>query len=178
MASHIRTTSQAFIALGSNIDAERNLPAAVRELLRYGTIQKISSVWETAPVGFLDQPHFLNAVLLLQTRLNIFEIRTEMIPQIEKKLLRIRDPLNKNGPRTIDVDLAMYDATVQKDNNFHLPDPDILTRPFLAGLLAEIAPQFVHPTEDRTLSEIAHNIPAATNLSFIRTDIDLRKILE
>ena len=169
--------SQAYFVLGSNIDAEQNLPAAVSAILQYGTISNISSVWETEPIGFADQPNFLNVALLLNTGLNISEIRTEMIPQIEQKLLRVRDPNNKNGPRTIDVDLVMYNNLIYKDCSFQLPDPDILTRHFLAGLLAEIAPQFIHPAEQRSLSEIANSLASENNHPLIRKDVDLDELV-
>src|SRR5262245_6802895 len=120
-----RSLHRAYLALGSNIEPEANLPAAVRELSRYGTILAASRVWETAPVGFREQANFLNAAVLMETSLNAMQIRTEVIPAIEQKLKRVRDPHNVNAPRTIDIDLTLFDRDELQVGSRKIPDPDL-----------------------------------------------------
>ena len=147
--------SRAFLLLGSNIDPEENLPAAVCELERCGRVIAVSRVWESAPIGDENQPHFLNAAVLLETKLSAAELRLTAIAEVETKLDRIRDPRNVNAARTIDIDIALFNRDVLSVGNRRVPDPDILTRPFAALPLAELDPDFVHPTDGRTLAEIA-----------------------
>lgn len=148
--------NRAYLVLGSNVDAESHVPAAARELLRYGAIVATSRVWETEPVGFSDQANFLNAAVLLETELSVDRLRGETIPAIEKLLNRRRDPRNVNGPRTIDIDVALFNHDVIARHD--IPDPDIFSRRFVAELLAEVDPGYVHPLAGRTLREIAESL--------------------
>lgn len=163
----------ALIALGSNIHPEKHLPAAVRELAGLGTDLAASGVWESAPVGFLDQPNFCNAVISLQTSLAPLEIRARL-RQIEERLGRVRDPLNKNGPRTIDLDLILYGDLVIDEDGLVVPDPELPSRPFLAVPAAEVAPQMVFPLTGEPLPRIADRLAASGTPLRKRADILLR----
>jgi 2-amino-4-hydroxy-6-hydroxymethyldihydropteridine diphosphokinase len=151
------TVNLAYLALGSNLEPERHLPEAVRRLAQVGQVRAASAVWETAPVGFADQPNFLNAALLLATPLGAQDLCTRIIPALEAALGRVRTQ-NKNGPRTIDVDLVLFNQEVLDLGHRHIPDPDIATRPFLAIPLAEIAPDYVHPETGETLRVMADRL--------------------
>ena len=96
---------RAYLLLGSNLDAERNLPLAVEALDGYGQVAAVSRVWESDPVGYAAQPRFLNAAVLLITELDAEQLCSQVIPTIESTLGRVRDPHNKYAPRTIDIDL-------------------------------------------------------------------------
>ena len=149
-------TNRAYLLLGSNIDPAGNLPAAVRELQKHGRVVGVSQVYESAPAGYADQPNFLNAAVLLETPLSARELRFDVIAGIERGLGRVRDPGNKNAPRTIDVDIALFNHEVlRSDGGLRIPDPDILDRLFVARPLAELDPDYVHPETNRTLREIA-----------------------
>jgi len=102
-----RPLNQAFLSLGSNIEPERNLPAAVMELSRHGRVRRVSSVWETVPLGFSGQPNFLNAALWLETPLPARELREIVIAGIEAQLGRVRTE-NRSAPRTIDIDIMLF----------------------------------------------------------------------
>ena len=158
----------AAVSLGSNIRPEDNLKACVRELAEYGTIRSISRVWESAPVGFLDQPNFLNAAVLLEIELSPEDIKPNIIAPIETKLERIRDPENINAPRTIDLDLSLFITPSES----RVLDPEILKRAFVAVPLAELLPDFVHPDAGLTLAEIADSLPGSREL-IPRPDCDL-----
>jgi 2-amino-4-hydroxy-6-hydroxymethyldihydropteridine diphosphokinase len=83
------------VMLGSNIQPERHLPAAVRELSALGRVNAVSSVWQTAPIGDTRQADFCNAAVLLETPLRPEELLRHL-SEIEQRLGRVRHPLNKN----------------------------------------------------------------------------------
>ena len=162
----------AFLSLGSNIDPETNLPAAIRELSLYGRVRRVSRVWETAPLGLADQPNFLNAAVWLETPLQAEELREKAISRIEAKLGRVRTG-NRNAPRTIDIDIMLFDHDRLRVGRRRIPDPEVLERPFIAIALAEIAPDLVHPETGETLRQIAERFdPAAAGMR-LREDVCL-----
>jgi 2-amino-4-hydroxy-6-hydroxymethyldihydropteridine diphosphokinase len=172
--------NRAYLSLGSNIEPEQSLPAAVRELRAFGRVLVVSSVWESAPFGAVAgadrsvsvaSTNFLNAAALLETDLSPSNLYDQAISAIETRLGRVRDPLNKNAPRTIDIDLSLFNNDVLEFEGRRVPDPDILKRPFVAIPLAEIAPDYLHPTEGRRLADIA---AAWTSNSGLRPRPDVR----
>ncbi|WP_417384054.1 2-amino-4-hydroxy-6-hydroxymethyldihydropteridine diphosphokinase [Gimesia sp.] len=162
--------NQVYLALGSNIRPELHLPEAVRLLAGCGKIIRKSSVWQSQPVGDEHQADFLNAAVLLETDCDAQRIWDEVIPGIEARLLRVRDPLNKNGPRTIDVDLVLFNAAQLQIAHRIVPDPDIDSRIFLAVPLAELDPGYCVPGLGRSLSEIAAELQANSESVFFRRD--------
>ncbi len=147
------------LSLGSNIAPERNLSQAVAMMRAWGEVVSVSQVYETAPLGFTEQSSFLNAAVLMRTDLAFEELRWDCIPKVELSLNRMRDPDNKNGPRTIDIDILFFGDEVLSVDGTEIPDPDLLQRDFLAITAAELRPDFVHPTDGRTLAEIAADVP-------------------
>lgn len=136
------------------------MPAAARRLAAYGRLRAVSTVWETAPLGFKDQPNFLNAVVWLETACSAQVLHAEVLPGIEAALGRVRTE-NKNGPRSIDIDLLLFNREILQLGRRRVPDPAALERPFVASLLAEIAPDYVHPVTGETLQQIAARCGAA-----------------
>ncbi|MFT3868123.1 MAG: 2-amino-4-hydroxy-6-hydroxymethyldihydropteridine diphosphokinase [Nibricoccus sp.] len=132
--------SKAYLALGGNLgDRREYLSAAVRALnsepgLR---VEKISSVYETAPVGVVDQPNFYNLVIEIATTLTPHELLAHCLA-IEKKLGRVR--AERWGPRTIDLDVLWYENVALEDSSLTLPHPRMKERAFVLVPLAEIAP--------------------------------------
>ncbi len=164
--------NRAYLSLGSNIEPERNLAAAVDWLGHWGHVRAVSTVWESAPLGFADQPNFLNAVALLETGLSAQGLRQEAITSIETALGRVRTA-NKNAPRTIDIDIMLFNHDVLQVGQRRIPSPEVLERPFVAIPLAEIAPDYVHPEIGQTLRQIAGRFdPAAAGMRR-RDDITL-----
>jgi 2-amino-4-hydroxy-6-hydroxymethyldihydropteridine diphosphokinase len=151
-------THRAYLSLGSNVDPEYHLVAATAMLAEYGRLSRTSTVWETTPIGFADQPRFLNAAVLLRTELPAARLIEEVIPRIEHALGRVRNPDNPNGPRTIDIDLALYNHEIAVIGNHQIPDPDILTRAFLATTLSELDAEYVHPIARQKLADIANGL--------------------
>jgi 2-amino-4-hydroxy-6-hydroxymethyldihydropteridine diphosphokinase len=149
----------AYLSLGSNIRPERHLPAAVAQLRRFGRVKVVSSAWQSAPVGLAEQPDFVNAAVLLETPLSASALREQAITTIENELGRVRTE-NKNAPRTIDIDIMLFNDEVFSLDSRRVPDPEVLERPFVAIPLAEIAPDYVHPETGQTLQEIAAGFDA------------------
>jgi 2-amino-4-hydroxy-6-hydroxymethyldihydropteridine diphosphokinase len=143
-----------FIALGSNIEAEHNLRRAVQLLAECCRLLAVSPVYETLPVGTTDQPNFLNAAALIETDLSPEVLKGDVLQPIERRLGR-RRTADKNAPRTIDLDIALYGQRVFDVGERRIPDPDILRFPHLAHPLAELAPTLVHPETGETLGDIA-----------------------
>ena len=170
------TVNRAYLALGSNIDPEQNLPEAVRQLSRFGRVLAVSRVWETAPVGLTDQPNFLNAAALMETPLTACELRLQAIAEIERLLQRTRDSRNKNAARTIDIDMALFNCEILRIGHRKIPDPNILTRAFVAIPLAELDADYVHPENGRTLAQIAGDFKPQASEIQLRPDVVLLKI--
>jgi len=151
-----REPSRVFVAVGSNIDPEENLRAAVASLLadERVTVEGASPVYETVPVGRVDQPRFLNAAVLLRTPLSARELKDEVLLEIEESLGRVRTS-DKNAPRTIDLDIVLFNYDLVEVGGRHIPDPDLLKYPHVAVPVADLAPYYVHPEAGDTLGEIA-----------------------
>ncbi len=158
------TSSQQFssnhhiaIALGSNIgDRAGNIAAAIHRLRAYVTVERISSVYETKPVGFTDQPDFLNLTLVGTTTMSAHELR-RALARIERHIgRRVTVPL---GPRAIDLDLLLYDDLISADKECTLPHPGLATRAFVLVPLAEIAPHMIDPRSGMTIAELARKVP-------------------
>lgn len=155
-------TEAAFISLGSNIEPARNLPAALARLGDVGILRAVSQVYQSPAIGPRPAPDFLNAAALVETELLPEEIRLRL-RQIESDLGRVRSD-DRYAPRPIDLDLCLLGSAILHTPTLRLPDPDILTRPYLALTLAELAPDFVHPETGETLREIAARLPAGAPL--------------
>jgi 2-amino-4-hydroxy-6-hydroxymethyldihydropteridine diphosphokinase len=172
MKSENSTSNLAYLSLGSNIEPELNLPKAVEQLTQFGRIKAVSSVWQTAAVGFTEQPDFLNTAVLLETEMSAKALREQVISHIENSLGRVRTE-NKNGPRTIDIDIMLFNHDVISIGEKRIPDPELLKRSFVAIPMAEIAPNYVHPKAKVSLAEIARRFNPETEAIKRRDDVDL-----
>jgi 2-amino-4-hydroxy-6-hydroxymethyldihydropteridine diphosphokinase len=148
----------AAIALGSNLesrfgDREANLWEAVQRLRELGEVKAVSSVYDTEPVGYLDQPRFLNAAVLLETSLDPTELMRSML-EVEQAMGRERVGAVAKGPRVIDLDLLLYGQVVMNTTELTLPHPEMMGRRFVLEPLAEIAPRMVHPVLGLTVGEM------------------------
>jgi 2-amino-4-hydroxy-6-hydroxymethyldihydropteridine diphosphokinase len=152
-----RRANRAFISLGSNIEAERNLPAAVRRLAARCRLVAASTVYETLPVGKTDQPNFLNAAVLVETELTAGELKAQVLQAIEQELGRVRSE-DKNAPRTIDLDISLFNDQVMMLGERRIPDPEILEFAHIARPLADLAPAYRHPETGQMLAEIAQGL--------------------
>ena len=134
----------AWLLTGSNMGTREDyLSSAKREIaLQCGTVQKQSSIYETAAWGKTDQPAFLNQALEIMTPLNARQLIRRLL-KIEKQLGRIRE--EKYGPRLIDIDILMYGDEIHQYDLLKLPHPELPNRRFALLPLAEIAGEVIHP---------------------------------
>jgi len=151
---------QAYLLLGSNIQPEENMAKALQRLKQICLVNAVSSIWETEAVGS-PGPRFLNAVVWISTPLSLEEIKAQIINLIEKEQGRVRTA-DKNAPRTIDVDVLVYDETVV--------DKNIWQRDFIALPLAELRPDLTHPETEESLAQIAQRLKSTSTAS-IRSDL-------
>jgi 2-amino-4-hydroxy-6-hydroxymethyldihydropteridine diphosphokinase len=135
---------QVCLLLGSNIQPERNLPLATHKLQDHLTILRISSVWETPPVGSTG-PCFLNAALLVQTPQDQKTLKKQILTPLEAKMGRVRS-VDKNAPRPIDLDIILFDDLII--------DPTIWLFAHRAVPVAEIQPD-IRSEAGETLKEAA-----------------------
>lgn len=152
-----------FLSLGSNIAPEKNIADSIKLLRRHTNVLALSSPYRTAPQGDRHQDDFINMAVKLHTLREPLEFKTQVIDRIESRLRRTRDPNNKNAPRTIDIDIALWnnEAFEFGDRPWVVPDPDILRFAHVVIPLADIAADYCHPTHGKTLSAIAAGFSAA-----------------
>ena len=150
----LRDKITAYLALGSNVgDRNANLDAAESALASAAGIylDRVSPTYESPPDGPADQPHFLNRVLAIETWLGPREL-LRACEEVEKAL----GPKEKGsqGPRTIDVDILLYDEAVIDEPNLKIPHEDLTRRPFFLQPLADVAGDVVIPGEGVPLSRL------------------------
>ncbi|WP_214743119.1 MULTISPECIES: 2-amino-4-hydroxy-6-hydroxymethyldihydropteridine diphosphokinase [unclassified Exiguobacterium] len=145
-----------YVALGANIgDRAGQLSAAIDEMERVGLhVTKQSSVYETAPVGYTEQPSFYNMVVEVKSRQSAEEL-LQTLQQIEQRLGRER--LFKNGPRTIDLDILFYNGEDIQSEHLTVPHPRMQERAFVLAPLAEIAPELI--VKGRTVTSWLDELP-------------------
>ncbi len=138
--------ASAYIGLGSNLgDREGYLRSALAGLAAEPGIEvgAVSAISETDPVGFLDQPPFLNAVARLQTELSPRDL-LERLLAVEQSLGRIRGG-ERYGPRTIDLDLLLYEGRMVDEPGLQVPHPRLQERRFVLEPLLELEPDLEVP---------------------------------
>jgi 2-amino-4-hydroxy-6-hydroxymethyldihydropteridine diphosphokinase len=149
----------AYIALGSNLGDRRQVfSQAMDRLGRLGRVVSRSSLYETEPVGFRDQPAFLNAVVALETDLEPLVLLHDLLA-VERELGRDRSQSIPNRPRTLDLDLLLMGDSVIAAPELTLPHPALARRRFVLAPLVEIAPLLPHPVLNQTMAELLESLP-------------------
>lgn len=141
-----------YLSFGSNLgDRESSIRKALDSLAAGGHIRvvRVSSMYETAPVGFTDQPDFINAVALVETDLSPLDLLRTIL-DLEREMGRVRNL--RWGPRVIDIDILLYDESQVDSEELTIPHPRMMERAFVLAPLAEIAPDLVLPN-GRTASQ-------------------------
>ncbi|ANU15786.1 2-amino-4-hydroxy-6-hydroxymethyldihydropteridine diphosphokinase [Planococcus maritimus] len=142
--------NEAYLSLGSNLgDRKRQLQEAVRLLRANPAISnvKISSIYETAPVGYLDQGAFLNLAVRLETDLSPLDLLA-VCQEVERNLQRER--LVRWGPRTVDLDILLYGQEQLATDELTIPHPRMYERAFVLVPLRDLLPSLVMPAELET----------------------------
>lgn len=149
-----------YLSTGSNLgNRAEYLARAEEEITTFiGHIEAASSVIETAPWGKTDQPAFLNQVLKIKTRLPPLFLMEQLL-DIEKDMGRNRN--EKWGPRIIDIDILFFDNRIINQEHLRVPHPHLHEREFVLKPMVEIAPDFVHPILQKTMSELLQELTHA-----------------
>lgn len=153
--------NKVYIGLGTNIgDRKKYLQEAITQIEanEHITVKKESSIYETAPVGYTDQSHFLNQVIMVETSLEHLEL-LDYCQKIEQNLGRERTI--KNGPRTIDLDILMYNHENRDLGRLRIPHPRMHERAFVLIPLNEIAPELVVPTTGEKVEDLILDLSEA-----------------
>jgi 2-amino-4-hydroxy-6-hydroxymethyldihydropteridine diphosphokinase len=142
-----------FLSLGSNLgNRKTHLDRAVEQLRAEGVVvRNSSSVYETEPVGFAEQPWFLNQVVEAETALTP-EGLLSACHSVERREGRVR--AFRNAPRTLDLDILLYGTSILADPDLVIPHPRMAERRFVLAPLAEIAPLLIHPGLQRTIGSL------------------------
>lgn len=157
----------AYLGLGSNLASpagspEQTLRAAIEALGALGAVAAMSSLYRTAPVGYQDQPDFINAAAQLETDLAPEDLLRELLA-VERRFGRDRTQGPPKGPRTLDLDLLLMTAgdqpVVQATATLTLPHPEMQRRRFVLEPLAEIAPGVAHPLLQKTMQALRAELP-------------------
>lgn len=159
----------AFIGLGSNLASSAGTPAetvraAIRALGTQGSVTAQSSLYRTAPVGYREQPFFVNAVVCLKTDLEPENLLRELLA-IERSFGRDRRESVPKGPRTLDLDLLLVfasdgEAVRHESPGLTLPHPELANRGFVLQPLAEISPDIRHPALRKTVQLLLEELSA------------------
>ena len=146
-----------YLSLGSNIgDRSGNLSAAIDHLRALGEVVAVSSFYETEPVDYTSQPHFLNLVVEAETTLFPMQLLART-GRIERALGRVRTV--PKGPRTIDIDILLYAQSVVRTARLEIPHPRMVERRFVLAPLADLSPDLRHPVTRRTVKEMLEAAP-------------------
>lgn len=148
--------NEVFLIIGGNLGNRTQNLAKARKLIaeRAGTIQKTSSIYETAPWGNPDQPFYYNQVLQMETPLSVYDLMATML-QIETDLGRTR--YERFGERTIDIDLLLFNQETYQSNQVIIPHPRMAVRNFVLVPLNEIAPDLMHPILKKSITQLLKN---------------------
>jgi 2-amino-4-hydroxy-6-hydroxymethyldihydropteridine diphosphokinase len=143
----------AYVAVGSNINPEDNILAALQGLKKQVNVRVTSRFYLTQPIERPDQDAFINGVWEITTNCEPRELKYDVLRVIEDELGRHRTE-DTHAPRTIDLDLVLYGDRIIAETGLHIPDLDIYRRAFVAVPLLEIAPGLIIPGTGRRLSSV------------------------
>lgn len=165
----------AYLGMGSNLDSRTGSPeetvlAAMRDLASLGRVAARSSLYRTAPVGYREQPSFVNAAVVLETDFEP-EALLERLLEIEREFGRDRRSGIPKGPRTLDLDILLVyqnsgsgqesEPVLRQSPTLKLPHPEIANRRFVLQPLAEVAPETRHPALGKTMRELLNELPGS-----------------
>ena len=151
---------KAYLLLGSNIQKDHNIKLGMELVKKSFNVIKCSKIYETRST--VDQNNtFLNVGMIIKTEIEPLKLRTQLL-DIEKQCGRKRVK-DKNSPRTLDIDLCLYDRKSIKTDSVVLPDPDILLRYYMIHIFTDLDPFYILPDQRETLVEIKNKHLQATN---------------
>jgi 2-amino-4-hydroxy-6-hydroxymethyldihydropteridine diphosphokinase len=160
-----------YLSLGANVgDRVGHIREAIARLEMAGSVIAVSSLYETEPVEFTDQPWFLNCAVSMETAKTPAQLMATLLT-IEQEMGRQRS--QKKGPRSIDIDILLFISdgsdTIVDSPELTIPHPAMQQRRFVLEPLAEIAPEAQHPALNKTVCELLAGLPAGQEVRRIPT---------
>lgn len=147
---------QVYLGIGSNLgDRQANLARALKLLGERLHIELVSSLYETEPVDYAEQPPFLNAICRAQTELGPMQLLS-LVKGIEASLGRV--PSFPNAPRPIDIDIIFYGDLIMETPELTIPHPRLEERAFVLIPLLEVAPDLRHPVSGENVKDLAARV--------------------
>ena len=161
-------SEEVYIALGSNVEPEKNIVQACTLLSEKVSLRSVSTFYRSKALERPEQSDYRNGVIRVATPLTPLRLKFDVLREIEGQLGRVRTE-DRYTSRTIDLDILVFDDCVINEENLVLPDPELRERPFIAVPLLELAPDLVLPDTGEAL----HSIRSAQARSELEPDIEL-----
>ena len=158
-----------FIGIGSNVgDATDNCIKAVKEigLIKGNRIVKVSSLYMTEPISHIKQDWFINCVVKIETDLTPYSLLSDL-QKVEKRLGRKRDI--RHGPRTIDLDILIFNSLIIDDDKLKIPHPRMHERRFVLEPLSEIDENLIHPVIKKSIKSLLNEIGIVQRVELLRS---------
>lgn len=158
-------TRPVYLSLGSNLgNRSDNLRRAIDALRDVVTVDAISSLYASAPVGVTDQPEFLNMALVAETNVEPLPLLGH-VKQVEEAVGRTTT--YRWGPRVVDIDIVLYGGLILETPELTIPHPQMAERAFVLIPLAEIAPNVIDPQSGLTLRRLADRVAGADSVRLL-----------
>ena len=157
-----------FIGIGSNVgDATDNCIKAVKEigLIKDNRIVAVSSLYRAEPISHIKQDWFINCVVKIETDLTPYSLLSDL-QKVEKRLGRKRDI--RHGPRTIDLDILIFNSLIIDDDKLKIPHPRMHERRFVLEPLSEIDENLIHPVIKKSIKSLLNEIGTVQRVEFLR----------
>ena len=164
----------ASIGLGANLPSPAGSPAetlaaAAERIALLGDVVACSSLYSTSPVGYANQPRFLNAAVVIETQLGPRDLLAALMA-IEREFGRDRSGAIRNGPRALDLDILLYGDAIISEAGLEIPHPRLAEREFVLVPLAEIAPQARDPRSGAGVKELLERLQAGLHPNLHQTE--------